>query len=193
MRKIYVIILMSINLLGWEVTTHRAIEKEALKNADNLGVIVSDGAVNENFIHEVFEGYDRTYIDYLINGEEDGVSNDALAQTFNQANADFKDLIEAGSMLEDAQWPRALTAAEGRFLKHFYDPQDGADGLWGHENTLVWATQSSRNQYNYQNAIQYFAKGFSEAGESERRKYQAKMFVSVGHMMQKSNHAMQEV
>ena len=131
-------ILISINLFAWEVNTHRAIDKEALKKVDNLEAFKSaTGIDSENYINEEFEDYGKTYIDYVLNGEENGISNDALNQTFNQANANYKSLLEAGSILEDAQWPHwkwpnyipnpiinaaynKFDQAHGRFTNHFY-------------------------------------------------------------------------
>ncbi len=98
----------------------------------------------------------------------------------------YQDLLEAGSILEDAQWPHPdywpdkADQAHGRFTNHFYDPQGGGG------DAVDWAYNSA-NQYDYTDAMKYFAKGFSEPTKAERRKYQAKMFVSVGQMMHMLN------
>ncbi|WP_428739774.1 hypothetical protein [Sulfurimonas sp.] len=152
MKKLLIIILISINLFAWEINTHRAIDKEAIDKASNLGAFIDNtGVGSENYINEVFEGYNRTYIDYVLNGEENGISNDALNQNFNQANADYKSLLEAGTILEDAQWPHLINGgswnigdmSDGRFLNHFYNPQvfDG--------NAVEWAYNAGRNLYDY--------------------------------------------
>jgi hypothetical protein len=197
LKKLFCIFLIYNNLFAWEVNTHRAIDRKALDNVPNLNTFVSEVDLFESYASEIFEGYDTTYFEYVQNGELNGMS--LLQQDF--PNKNYLSLLEAGSMLEDAQWPHAAEApwwvhddlydiydqADGRFLNHFYNPQESGGKAVG------WAFDASRNDYDYVDAIQYFAKGFSEAGESERRKYQAKMFVSVGQMMQKSNNAMQEV
>ncbi|WP_428743722.1 cadherin domain-containing protein [Sulfurimonas sp.] len=188
MRKIFLILLVSINLFAWEINTHRAIDKKALENVQNLEAFTSSVELFDNYGSEIFEGYyGMTYFKYISDGESNGISAKELKQIFDNAN--YKSLLEAGSILEDAQWPHLINGgswnigdmSDGRFLNHFYNPQvfDG--------NAVEWAYNAGRNQYNYTSAMDYFAKGFSESDINERRKYQAKMFVSVGNMLHMLN------
>ncbi|WP_428739124.1 hypothetical protein [Sulfurimonas sp.] len=157
MKKIFVILLISINLFAWEVNTHRAIDRTALEKVDNLNAFISaTGVGSENYIYEEFEDYDTTYFLYVMQGEKNGLSE--LNQTFS--STDYKSLLEAGTILEDAQWthsdllkytPNPLfdfiyykyDQADGRFLNHFYNPQvfDG--------NAVEWAYNAGRNLYDY--------------------------------------------
>ncbi|NOR56379.1 MAG: hypothetical protein GQ531_09240 [Sulfurovum sp.] len=52
------VILTTLN--AWEINTHRAFDKEALKNVPNLNKFVENANVeNENYANEKFEGYER--------------------------------------------------------------------------------------------------------------------------------------
>ena len=109
-------------------------------------------------------------------------------------------MIEAGAILEDAQWPHWLSPgwqydylgmADGRFLNHFYDGQTSR-GLkmfniqfksaseWGFGGRDI---VGRLNKYSFLKSLEYFRRAFTEASPSERRKYQAKMLVSVGHLL----------
>ena len=142
MKKVILSIVMSfVHIYAWEVNTHRAIDKtaiEEIKPKNLLKFIDSSGIKNKNYKHERFEGYGVTYFEYF----DDDFSSDAMAelnQTFSK-KYDYQDLLEAGCMLEDAQWQNnALFGANGRFLNHFYNPQDGGDGLWWNANAVDWA------------------------------------------------------
>jgi hypothetical protein len=111
------------------VNTHRAIDREAIDQASNLEAFVSaTGIGSENYTNEKFEDYENfTYIGYIVNGEKNGITK--LKQTFND-KIEYLDLLEAGTILEDAQWPHWLDGgdynfpdmAHGRFLNHFYNP-----------------------------------------------------------------------
>jgi hypothetical protein len=121
-------------------------------------------------------------------------------------------MIEAGSILEDAQWPHPasmadiLDRADGRFVNHFYDSQNGGKRLLYYglrfQSALRWATVGtgmhpviasplhfapplsiSDNDYDYNLALQYFNLAFTSTDASERKRYQAKMFVSLGQLM----------
>ncbi len=195
MKKIILILLTMVSLYGWETTTHRAIDRKALGNVPNLNSFVSDSGIDsENYGNEIFDDYGMTYFKYIKEGELNGMS---------ELNAKFPDtkyqsLIEAGTMLEDAQWIHDNVAppyipdglydtydrGHGRFMNHFYNYQGFCKSLKClTTDAISWAYDSGGNDYDYMDAMSYFAKGFSEPDANERRKYQAKMFVSVGHMM----------
>jgi hypothetical protein len=137
---IKLILLVSINVSAWEINTHRAIERKAIEASENLKTFVENADIqNTNYSNERFEGYhknnmgDYTYLDYVTNGEGNGISYKGWQQTFG--NSYYQSLIEAGSILEDAQWPHSPNTldfadrADGRFVNHFYDAQDGGHAL----------------------------------------------------------------
>jgi hypothetical protein len=144
MKKAILIVCGIVNLFGWEINTHRAIDKQAANYSSNFQYFVKDsGLQNETYKNELFEGYGNyTYFSYVTNGETNGISKKYWKQTFS--NYDAQDLIEAGSILEDAQWPDAFFAGDGRFNNHFYDPQKGGKGLtFGYgdrTDAITWAT-----------------------------------------------------
>jgi hypothetical protein len=184
-------------LSAWEINTHRAIDQKAIEKSDNLKSFIKNSQIdNKTYENEKFEGYgDYTYFEYVRNGEENGVSADKWNQSFSKYN--YQDLIEAGTILEDAQWAdHPWFGANGRFLNHFADPQNNYKGFsLGEANALSWATGVARhypgvnpylqdsNQYDYMNALEYFKEGFVSKQLDERRRYQAKMLVSVGHIV----------
>ena len=197
MKKIILLILISMSLFGWEINTHRAIDRIAIEKSQNLKYFVSNSGIPTNKNHyknEIFEGYDTTYLTYVINpnigeGEKSGVSK--WKQTFG-TKPSYQQMIEAGTILEDAMWQGASFGGNGRFNNHFYEAQNGGHeltyGYGFHVNAVKWATDSSvptshPNLYNYPRAMRYFALGFTESDPNVRRKYQAKMLVSVGHLM----------
>ena len=191
MKKIILTILITtVCIYAWETTTHRAIDKTAIEStsAVNLKYFVKNSGIDsENYENEIFEGYGLTYFQYF----DKELSSDAMAkwgQKFKKHN--YQNLIEAGTMLEDAQWQNnALLGANGRFLNHFYDPQNGGKGLWWNVNAVDWAkgnlyhTVARFNYYSYFEAMHYFKEGFTNKDTSERRRFQAKMLVSVGHIV----------
>ena len=157
MKKLIVILLMTVNsLFGWEINTHRAIERKAIEQSENLKTFVNSADINNaNYLNERLEGYhkdyldDYTYTDYITNGEKNGISYRKWKQIFNIYNIDYQALIEAGSILEDAQWPHSphtldlADRADGRFVNHFYDAQNGGKGLAAYntlqfQNVLDW-------------------------------------------------------
>ena len=112
MKKLVVLMVMIVHLYGWEINTHRAIEKVATDHSNNFKKFIDQSGIkNRDYKYEKFEGYhknifgDYTYIDYLLNGEENGISADKWHQSFSKSFIGAKDLIEAGAILEDAQWP----------------------------------------------------------------------------------------
>ena len=194
MKKIFLLMIFVVSLYGWETTTHRAIDKTAIesKAAVNLKKFVEAASIeNEKYKDEKFEGYGLTYFEYFDKDK----SSDAMAkwnQTFNN-NYNYQDLIEAGTMLEDAQWPYALNAGDGRFNNHFYNPQNSGSGLnigiAQFQNALQWAQTGASsdtsyaigpfhpqdNRYSLDLALEYFKLGFTHSLLTERRRYQAKM------------------
>ena len=217
-----IVLATTVCLNAWEVNTHRAIDRMALKSVTNgaSGGVLSAPSSNKaksnldafvknahlsniNFKNEIFEGYKNkitgravTYFDYITNGK---YSNDAISE-WGQAfiNKNYRDLIEAGTILEDAIWPNTVYF-DGRFVNHFYDAQISGNGSKGlvykgirFLSADLWAlrgidTVNRHNLYSYTNALEYFKKGFMESNPATRRKYQAKMLVSVGHLMHMVN------
>jgi len=241
---------------GWEINTHRAIDRcaiakpikcailngiggeynecDRLNTSQNLHWFAENlGLKNEDYKDETLEGYTTDsylspkaigYFDYIIKGEEYGVSK--WHQSFNDHK--YTDLIEAGTILEDALWENVNrhiifhsydpAGGDGRFNFHFYDPQDknhpGA-GLsitpgFRNENAINWAENGGTgllfnyvpksgivqitpaqigqpeihtNDYSYEKAKEYFKQGFTEQKPKDRKKYRAKMFVSLGYLL----------
>jgi hypothetical protein len=155
MKRIAMIITSTVILFGWEINTHRAIDRQATNHSSNFQYFIDhSGVKNSNYRYEKFEGYGQnmTYINYVLNGENNGISSDKWQQAFNVSTVQAQDLIEAGSILEDAQWPHWLDGGDhnyydigdGRFNNHFYDPQKGGKGLsFGYgdrTDAITWAT-----------------------------------------------------
>jgi len=217
MKKIIVLILITINLFAWEINTHRAIDRKAIENSQNLtSFLNASGLKNYVFKQDAinFDGYNTTYIEYIVNkdkGEKNGVSNWEQTFKYNQKysylkKAEPKELIEAGTILEDAVYKdadRYAFGVDGRFNNHFYDAQnDGHKLTWTpypNVNALKWATgdtyhtETKFNHYSYGEALKYRILGFTEADPKVRKKYQAKMLVSVGHLMHMVNDMKEEV
>ncbi len=135
MKKILTAMAIIVNLYGWEINTHRAIDRKALKASDNLAMFVeSAGIKNQNYDSEMFDGYGKTYLSYIEEGEKNGISDKRWKQDFIDVKTlpSYQKMIEAGAILEDAQWPHWLDGGayniydmgNGRFVNHFYDPQD---------------------------------------------------------------------
>jgi len=195
---------------GWEVNTHRAIDRCAIAEDKECGRgvvaknlhwfaesnIPRENGIFESYINEKLENYkvnsqDTTYFNYILLGEEDGVSK--WNQTFTTYG--YVNLIEAGTILEDTVYPNALFGGDGRFNNHFYDPQNGGKGLtigygdrvdaitWAEKTTAMGYVQKFSNQYSYEKALEYYQKGFVELKPEERKKYRAKMFVSLGYLL----------
>ncbi len=221
MKKVFQImsfLLLTSNIaFGWEINTHRAIDRCAIVNdidcgrgdvAKNLHWFAENNIPKENgnfesYVDEELEGYqvdgqNTTYFDYILHGEEDGVSK--WNQTFSKY--DYVNLIEAGTILEDAIYPNGLFGGDGRFNNHFYDPQNGGRGLtFGYGDrvdAITWAEttepmgyiQSFTNQYSYERALEYYRRGFgwdedqSKAiCQQEQKTNRARMFVSLGYLL----------
>jgi len=113
MKKILVTtIILIVNLNAWEINTHRAIERKAIEKSENLKIFVKNSGISTNtsfYNNERFEGYhknylgDYTYLDYVTNGEENGISDERWTQEFPYGKPSYQKMIEAGSILEDAQ------------------------------------------------------------------------------------------
>ena len=83
MKKAILIILGIVNLFGWEINTHRAIDRQAVKYSSNFQYFIDhSGVKGQNYINEKFEGYGHTYIDYVLNREENGISANKWNQYF---------------------------------------------------------------------------------------------------------------
>lgn len=195
MKEIILILLSTVVLFGWEINTHRAIDQKAIMQASNLNKFIESSQLKEPFEGDAiqFDTYGMTYIQYIVSGEQGGMSE--WGQIFNfkieDKKANIHDLLEAGTILEDAVWAGGLFSGDGRFNNHFYDPQNGGKGLtigWGKRTDAVsWAKNGGRNSYSFDLAQRWFFNGFTLADAKERRKYQAKMLVSVGHLMHMLN------
>lgn len=176
---------------AWEVNTHRLIDRRASKIATNLEQFMNDAKLTrtESFEDDLYIGYGTTYFKYITaNKKIDGVvHNSAMSEIelkFGKDDYNYKELIEAGSILEDATWSGwDWSGGYGRFLNHFLNPQFGDDGFLGYGNAWYWATQHSDNKYGYALAREYFTKSFTESSTGERQYNRAKMFVSIGHLM----------
>lgn len=210
MKNIFLAIMLTVSLFAWEINTHRAVDQEALKDVPNLDKFVKKSQIQdyEYKNNEIeFEGYNLTYTQYVEEGEEAGISSEKWKQEF--VDNKYQSLIEAGVILEDAQWypydedapslpivgfdwaVYTYSLADGRFNNHFYDAQDNGNdltfGLHVKSNALEWAKEGAANFYTYDLAYQYMELGFSHSDLSERRRYQAKAFVSVGHVIHMMN------
>jgi len=209
MKKIILIIITIISSLNaWEINTHRAIDRKAIESSSDLMSFIEHSGIpkdNSYYNNEQFDGYGMTYLEYITdkeNGESNGIAK--MGQKF-QDKPSWQNMIEAGTILEDAQWfhqelyynqPEIVDKAydkydmaDGRFMNHFYNAQ----GLvckslkCATTDAISWAYNSGENKYDYMDAMGYFKQGFTERDEATRRKYQAKMLVAVGHMMHMMN------
>jgi len=130
-KIIGLVLLVYSNLsFGWEINTHRAIDRCALVKdeicrrgevAKNLhwfaeNNIPKEKSLFESYVNEKLDGYTlikydkdgnqikgdkATYFNYVSKGEQYGVSH--WAQVFSN-NFNYTDLIEAGTILEDTLW-----------------------------------------------------------------------------------------
>jgi|GEM_PF-3077547 len=181
MRKVLVLLITITLAMSWEVNTHQALTMKALgKNSANLkGFVKKFDLYNQHYDKQIFEyiglvvSY-HTYLNYAKNGTG-----------FTNWNIDFSNkkhylqMIEAGSIVEDSI---------GRYLFHFYDPQNDGNGLKTiNTDALSWAHFDGGNHYNYLDVLNYYSKSLTALSPEERLKYQAKLFVSTGmilHLLQ---------
>ena len=190
-KIVYLIVLVFTYGNAWEVNTHRAIDKEGINLSQNLESFINDiklsrtNPFEDRFIQ--YDGYGTTYFNYITYNEEDDdiVYNPAMSEIdFKFFNHNYKDLIEAGSILEDATWPVAtFWGGNGRFFNHFYNPQDDNSGFILGLNALSWADGVIINLYSYSKAKDYMRQAFASKTKIERKTNLAKMFVSIGHVM----------
>ena len=223
-KVINLMLLITMTVSAWEINTHRAIDRKAIEASKNLKKFVKNSGISSNtsfYSNDRFEGYhenylgggDYTYLGYVTKGEKNGISDEKWQQKFPPGKPSYQKMIEAGAILEDAQWPHpvgtldAIDRADGRFVNHFYDAQNGghaliAYGQYFRNNALKWAVEGQngrpygafnnffstyKNQYRYTNTLEYFLLGFTSTDASERKRNQAKMFVSLGNLMHLMN------
>jgi len=218
MKYIIALILITTYSYSWEINTHRAIDRKAIELSANLKKFVKNSEITTSshyYNGEQFYGYNRTYLSYIENGENNGISISKWKQVFISANLpSYQKMIEAGSILEDAQWQHFLDGgqynywdkAHGRFVNHFYDAQNAGHALtygaflrtdalnWGLGGRIYTGSfegyptyVKSANIYTYKDTLDYFLKAFTETNPTVRKKYQAKMLVGVGHLLHLMN------
>ena len=159
MRKVVLImVLVTAFIYSWEINTHRAIDRKAIEwslISGNLKTFIKNSGIDNKykFINENFLTYRMSYYDYITEGEKGGISD--WNQSFTGDN-NIQDIIEAGTILEDAQWAGGVFAGDGRFNNHFYDPQKGGKGLtigWGKRTDAIsWAKNGGNgvgNSYSF--------------------------------------------
>jgi len=162
---------------AWEVNTHRAIDREALAIVSNLEQFMDDTQLDktESFENKYdhYLGYETTYFNYITYNEEDNdmVYNPAMSEiSFQFIEHNYKDLIEAGSILEDATWNVAtFWGGNGRFFNHFLNPQDNNSGFIAGINALTWANGVVTNLYSYKKARYYMKQAFINSTVEERK------------------------
>ena len=186
MRYLFSFLIFFSSLCAWEVNTHRAIDRCALSSqcgeqrSLNLYQFAYDaGIVQDNYQTEIFEGYSTengapaSYFSYIVKNGTTGESYGVSKWTQSFKSYGYQDLIEAGTILEDALNPGVNmyvwgnndpNNGNGRFNNHFYDPQDDGAGLsivpgFASTNAIDWAFDSTENAYSYVNALNYFEKG----------------------------------
>jgi hypothetical protein len=180
--KLFFIFVFSISCHAWEVNTHRLIERKAINDSVNLEKFMTDAGLDkdESFDDKYleFESYGTTYFNYISN-------NSAMSKNgFVFRYKTYNNIIEAGSILEDALWPFApMFGANGRFLNHFYNPQDYGSGYYLGINALDWGKGVIVNWYSNKKAVEYMKQAFSATTIDERKTNLVKMYVSVGHVM----------
>ena len=152
MKKLILILLTTVVLFGWETTTHRAIDRKAIEKSTNFYTFVKMSGIDTTYkyLNEEFLGYGVSYFDYIDDGEKGGISD--WGHSFTGDNP-IQDIVEAGTILEDAVWAGGLFSGDGRFNNHFYDPQNGGKGLtmgWGRRTDAVsWAKNGGMNRYSF--------------------------------------------
>ena len=149
MKYLIAVATMVVSLFGWEVNTHRAIDRKAIKSSANLKSFIENSKIDKNYtyINELFLTYGMSYEKYIKVGEENGISQ--WKQEF-KGKDNIQDIIEAGTILEDAVWAGGLFSGDGRFNNHFYDPQNGGKSLsfgWGSRtNAVSWAKNNMQEE-----------------------------------------------
>ncbi len=201
--------MVTMGIFAFEVNTHQALTRCAITSscgngyAKNLYEFVNHAKLNSNkpiYKNEIFEKYGTRYEVYVSKkgtGFEDWNIN---------VKSDYLGMIEAGSVLEDAVYPQHDFSGDGRFNNHFYAVQfnskngcvlspymktsktlcggygtrtDNIDWVF---NKDVYLGHGRVNDYGMTDALYYFKKSFVGTVAS-RRAYQAKLFVSLGHVV----------
>ena len=75
-KYISIILLVIINLYGWEINSHRAVDRIAISKAANLSDLVSDTGISGYQYGDnetLFDGYGMTYTQYAVDGEENSI------------------------------------------------------------------------------------------------------------------------
>jgi len=208
MQKILVLITVIYSFLdAFEVNTHQALTRCAITSScgngttQNLHDFVNHGNIKSNsYGNEIFENYSKTYRQYA----NDGIGFGDWNITINNPN--YLGMIEAGSVLEDAVYSQHDHAGDGRFNNHFYAAQFNSKytcpltlymktsrtlctGYGIRTDNIDWVFNNSvnlggnrKNDYGLTDAFYYYKKSFI-GSIANRRKYQAKLFVSLGHMV----------
>ena len=124
------VILGTLNIYGFEVNTHQALTRCAITNecnqggSKNLEAFMSHTKISKGEIYKdqyfdkyKYQGKNVKYLDYIKSAEE------AIYNYKVKVNGDYKGMIEAGVILEDAVHHNALFGGDGRFNNHFYAAQ----------------------------------------------------------------------
>ena len=209
MKNLFMVIITFCNFLSaFEVNTHQALTRCAITSScsngytQNLEEFVKHGEIKSQLYgSEKFKDYDnKTYVEYAQKGL--GFDDWSIRIT----NPNYLGMIEAGSVLEDAIYPTASFAGNGRFNNHFYAVQFNSktgcvfspymktskalcNGYGTRTDNIDWALNKNvtldhgfDNEYGLTDALYYYGKSFVGSA-SVRKKYQAKLFISLGHVV----------
>jgi len=190
--KAFLLILLSLSsLIAFEINTHHLMTQKSLED---------DGIVNLNKFLKNFELEDVLYgdekyklenITYLQKAKKlyadvfDGTRDFDL----KNKNMNYKGLLEAGSVLEDiakinGSWTTIVSLDEMRVLRHFYDPINGSGlSIAGRRFPSSKDWGKSGNNFSWDKAIDDYKIAVSGKTYKERKKAQAHMFVSLGHVV----------
>ncbi|HHH53231.1 MAG TPA: hypothetical protein ENK91_06200 [Bacteroidetes bacterium] len=119
------------SLYGFEVNTHQALTRCAITDdcnqnggTKNLDTFITNTNLSgyTKYDRKLFEKYkyEGKYVDYktYIEKAEEAITDYKVTTT-----GDYKGMIEAGSILEDAVHHNAVASFDGRFNNHFYAAQ----------------------------------------------------------------------
>jgi hypothetical protein len=196
---------------AFEVNTHQALTRCAITSScsngssKNLESFVNHAGLNsKTYANEIFEKYGESYQKYANDGAGFGDWG-IVIKTPN-----YLGMIEAGSVLEDAVYPVHDHAGDGRFNNHFYAAQFNSQrncrfagymlssralctGYGKRTDNIDWVFndkvqlnrrmgKARKNDYGLSDAFKYYKLSF-EGNTSNRKKYQAKLFVTLGHVV----------
>jgi len=172
---------------SYEVTTHQAISQFAIQDgrAKNLKNYLKEFNLEDK---DGYTGYierdDGFFFDFG-DPELKGTFIEVAIEAFKKkklkiSKSNYQGIIQAGSILEDTYEPRS--GANGRFLRHFYDPVNNK-GLLGYPTSKVWAFNGSGNIFSWVQALNYYEKSVAGENEKVREDNQANLFVSIGHII----------